>query len=87
MRRKFFFFMVFSCLCRCLQAQLQLAPIFSDNMVLQRGKPIVIFGKSFSGDTITVSFFNKKRKVVVMPEGTWKVTFAKQKENRALLIY
>jgi len=37
-------------------AELTLPPIFANEMILQRDKPVNVWGKSFAGDTITVSF-------------------------------
>jgi len=37
-------------------AELTLPPIFANEMILQRNKPVNVWGKSFAGDTITVSF-------------------------------
>lgn len=37
-------------------AKLSLAPIFSDNMVLQRGREVKVFGYGESGTEVTVKF-------------------------------
>jgi sialate O-acetylesterase len=37
-------------------AELTLPPIFAHEMILQRNKPVNVWGKSFAGDTITVTF-------------------------------
>jgi len=42
-------------------AELTLPPIFANEMILQRDKPVTVWGKSFAGDTITVSFGNDIR--------------------------
>jgi len=37
-------------------AELQLAPVFSDHMVLQRDKPVKVWGWADAGATVTVVF-------------------------------
>jgi len=37
-------------------ADVRTSRLFSDNMVLQRGKPVPVWGWGGSGDTVTVSF-------------------------------
>jgi len=37
-------------------AELSLPPIFANEMILQRDKPVNVWGKSFAGDTLTVTF-------------------------------
>ena len=51
--------------------------IFSDNVVFQGGKPIVISGKGMSGDTVTVSIAALQQKAKVI-DGVWSVEFPAQ---------
>ena len=60
-------------------AQLQLAKIFSDNMMLQRDKPIVIWGKAAPGNTVTVSFANSKADTIAQKDTAWKIILPRQK--------
>lgn len=60
-------------------AQIQLAKIFSDNMVLQREKPVVIWGKAVPGNTVTASFANSKGNAIVQKDSSWKIIFPRQK--------
>lgn len=62
-------------------AQLKVAGIFSDNMLLQRDKPVKIWGKGIPGSSISVLFSNTKRNTVVDNDSAWLVTFQKQKAN------
>ncbi|MGB3005530.1 MAG: sialate O-acetylesterase [Chitinophagaceae bacterium] len=62
-------------------AQLKLANIFSDNMVLQRNKPIKIWGKANPGKSVMVLFANKKRNTIVQNDSDWAVIFKAQKAN------
>jgi sialate O-acetylesterase len=41
-------------------AQLQLPSLFSDNMVLQQGVPVAIWGWADEGDVVTVKFRGQK---------------------------
>lgn len=64
-----------------LQAQLKLAAIFSNNMVLQRDQPIHIWGKGMPGQQINIFFAKEKRQIIVTQDSTWSVYFKKQKAN------
>ena len=59
-------------------AQLQLAPIFSNNMILQRDQPIVIYGKSIPGNIVSVSFNTIQAKGLVQTDSVWKIILPKQ---------
>ena len=61
--------------------QLQVAKIFSDNMVLQRNEPIHVWGKTKPGEKITVVFAHQTKTIVAAKDSTWNVYFKKQKEN------
>lgn len=62
-------------------SQIQLAKIFSDNMVLQRNKPVKIWGKAQPGETVTVIFAHEKRNTTVQQDSRWKVTFKAQQAS------
>ena len=52
---------------------LQAAPIFTDHMVLQRDKPVRIFGKGEDGTTVTASLGSYSARAEVR-DGTWQLT-------------
>jgi sialate O-acetylesterase len=54
-------------------SQLKLANIFSDNMVLQSGKPIKIWGMAGAGEQVTVTFDNQKKQTTANTLGAWEV--------------
>lgn len=54
---------------------LKLSQIFTDNMVLQRNQPIVIYGTANGGDKIEITFNNKKEIVTTNEFGKWKAFF------------
>jgi len=57
------------------QGTIQLPYFFGDNMVLQRQKPIKIWGTSFSKKSFEIKFTGEKRKVKPDASGNWKVEF------------
>ncbi len=54
---------------------LQLAPVFTDNMVLQRKKTIVVYGIANAGDTIEGQFAGHRSLAVTSAYGRWKLVF------------
>jgi sialate O-acetylesterase len=64
-----------------LSAQLKVADIFADNMVLQRGERIHIWGSGVPGQKVQVRFASKSNNATVKTDSTWGVYFAKQKAN------
>jgi sialate O-acetylesterase len=49
---------------------------FSDNMVLQRQKPIQFWGTAAPKSSFTIDFNGEKKKVKTEASGNWKVTFS-----------
>ncbi|WP_121365978.1 GDSL-type esterase/lipase family protein [Flavobacterium limicola] len=60
---------------------LQLATVFTDNMVLQRNQPISVYGTANGGDIIEVTFKQQKKSVIVDKYGKWKITFPAIKQG------
>ena len=57
-------------------APLKVHGVFSSHMVLQRGKPIVIWGWAEQGKVVTVQFGEEKQEAKAEGEkGRWEVTF------------
>lgn len=52
-----------------------LNPIFSDHAVLQRDRPLPVWGWSTPGDTVHVTFDKQALDGVAGPDGRWQVTF------------
>ena len=48
------------------------AAMFSDHAVLQRDRPVPIWGRATAGETVTVSFGGNDFTAVTGPDGTWK---------------
>lgn len=52
-------------------ADLKLAAVFSDHAVLQRDKPVAVWGWADPGERITVEFAGQKKTVTADPQGKW----------------
>ncbi len=50
--------------------------IFGDNMVLQRGQPVPVWGKGAPGEEVAVSFAGQTAKTRVGDDGKWRVDLA-----------
>ncbi len=61
--------------------QLKLAAVFNNHMVLQRLKPIPIYGTANAGDKIEVQFQHKKLSTITDVYGNWKVVFPASKHG------
>jgi sialate O-acetylesterase len=55
------------------QAEVRLPRIFGDGMVLQQGRPIVIWGWAEPGEAITVSLAEAQAQTVAKDDGRWRV--------------
>lgn len=51
-----------------------LHPLFSDHAVLQRGRPIAIWGKAAPGEKVTVTLGTASRTATTAKDGGWRVT-------------
>jgi sialate O-acetylesterase len=60
---------------------LRLHNLFQSNMVLQRDKPITVWGWANSGETVGVSFSGQKSQATVAGDGTWKVVLPSMPAN------
>jgi sialate O-acetylesterase len=54
-------------------AELKLAALFSDHTVLQRDKPVPVWGWADPDEQVTVSFAGQKKTAVAGPDGKWMV--------------
>jgi sialate O-acetylesterase len=58
---------------RLVRADVTLAPLFSDRAVLQRDKPIPIWGRGDAGEKITVTFLDRQVHATAGSDGRWLV--------------
>lgn len=70
---------VFFCLIQTVVAQISLPYIFSDNMVLQRGQKIPVWGFSSPNETIKVSFKKQLKETKANEKGEWMVYLDQEK--------
>ena len=54
---------------------LRLSRIFGDGMVIQRNKPVVVWGWAAPGSPVSVALHGHTARVVTKPDGKWKANF------------
>jgi len=69
------FFILFLFLPFMVPAQLKLASIFGDNMILQRNKPILIWGFNSPQSLVKIKFADQEKEVKTNELGRWEVIF------------
>lgn len=72
-----------------VQAKVTVAPVFADNMVLQRELPVVVWGVADPQEEVIVSFAEQKVKTTADAKGEWKLRLSPlsaSKENRTLTV-
>ncbi|HOR96891.1 MAG TPA: hypothetical protein P5125_02260 [Kiritimatiellia bacterium] len=57
-----------------LLAGLSVSPVFMDNMILQRDKPIPVWGRGEAGKEVTVDFAGARARATVDADGRWAAT-------------
>lgn len=62
-------------------AQVVLPRVICNNMVLQRGKPVTIWGTAAAGERVTVSFAGQSKTTVAANNGQWQVKLAPMKAS------
>jgi sialate O-acetylesterase len=66
-----------------VRAEVHLPSIISDNMVLQRGVKVRIWGTANAGEHVTVTFDKKSVNTVAGPQGNWEVWLGPLKPGAA----
>lgn len=56
-----------------INAQVKLPPFFSDSMLLQRNKPVAVWGWASAKENVTVSFANQSKSTTADTSGKWVV--------------
>ena len=62
-----------------LEAKVSLPKLFQSGMVLQRGKPIPVWGKADAGETVTIQFNKKHYYATADSAGKWRIDLPKMK--------
>jgi sialate O-acetylesterase len=57
-----------------LLADITPAPLFTDHAVLQRDKPVPVWGRADASEKVTVTFAGQTKSVTTGPDGRWRVT-------------
>lgn len=65
------------------RADVSLASIFTDHAVLQRGKPVPIWGNAAPGENVTVSYRNTSASTTAGFDGKWRVELPAQQPGAA----
>jgi len=68
-------------------AELELATVFKDHMVLQREKPVAVWGWADSGESVTASFAGQSMSTIAGADGKWSLkldALAASAESRTL---
>lgn len=55
----------------CFPAELSLPSVFSDHMVLQRERPVPVWGKADPGATVTIEFGGQSQRATAGADGNW----------------
>ena len=59
-----------------LAAQVSLAPLFRDGGVLQREKPVPVWGRAIAGKSVTVTFGGQTKTTTADASGRWQLSLA-----------
>jgi sialate O-acetylesterase len=60
-------------------ADITLAPLFRDGVVLQRDQPLVIWGKAAAAEKVEIKFRSQTASVITAADGRWRVTLKSEK--------
>ena len=63
-------------------ADVKLASVFTDNMVLQRDLPAVVWGKAVPGEFVSVSFAGQTQETKAAADGRWQVKLTPLQSSR-----
>ncbi|WP_148232064.1 sialate O-acetylesterase [Maribacter sp. HTCC2170] len=74
-------FLIFFVSVNSASAQLSLPDTFTNNMVLQRGEPIHIWGNGIPNKSLKIEFGRDTIATAVRQDSTWSVYFKKSKSN------
>lgn len=73
--------MIFLLSASLAQSALQLSPVFSDNMVLQRDRPLPVWGTATPGEKVSVQFLDQKRETTADDTGSWCIVLKPEPTN------
>ena len=81
MKHRYLLFVLLALLCwpLTMSSKVTLPQLFQSGMVLQRSKPIPIWGKADANEQITITFRKKKFLTTADSNGLWRIDLPKQK--------
>ena len=79
--KKFLFLCVAFASAVFTEAEVTMPQLFQSGMVMQRGKPIPVWGKADAGETVTILFNKKQFTTTADTEGRWRINLPKMKEG------
>ena len=79
MKRIILAFMAATLFSLVAEAKLQLPQLFQSGMVLQRGKPIPVWGKADANEKITINWQKKQYETTADDKGQWRIDLPKAK--------
>ena len=81
MKHRYLLFVLLAVLCwpLTMSSKVTLPQLFQSGMVLQRSKPIPIWGKADANEQITITFRKKKFLTTADSNGLWRIDLPKQK--------
>ena len=62
-------------------AAVTLSPLFSDHMVLQRDKPVPVYGMGSPGESVTVTFNGQTPSTTANSGGEWRLDLTPMSAN------
>ncbi|MCD8354017.1 MAG: sialate O-acetylesterase [Clostridiales bacterium] len=68
------------------KCRLTASAVFSNHMVLQRQKPIPVWGQGTPGAQVTVTLADERKTTVVGPDGCWYLTLAPREAGTGLTL-
>lgn len=68
------------------RGDVQLPALFSDHMVLQRDRPVPVWGRAEAGEKVTVQFAGQTKSATAGADGKWIVTLDKLAANQPLTL-
>ncbi len=77
--KKFIIFFVALLCASFVEAKVTLPQLFQSGMVMQRGKPIPVWGKADAGETVTIQFNKKQYTAIADEAGKWRIDLPKMK--------
>ena len=72
--RRFTTILCIACSVFSLRAEISLAPIFSDHMVIQQGVTLPVWGTAAPGETVIVTCAGREERTVADGSGSWRLT-------------